>query len=212
MQEKDEDLSDDDGHPLLGHGAVPKPDKPILGHFCPFKYKSTSEFVPYVGGEPKPDWSGLVEGPTHPFPTRLRPQTVKAATIGFQHRQKGFEDRFTTGSNLDSFLLRVNDHLVRHGLDTIAYRQSSNDGSMKNVVSHYTAFEVDQVREDSLAIAAKWDSYSREDNECAFIFLRDSLSPAYFEELQASLDPTDTFADLFMLFIRTERNFNANRW
>jgi ABC-type enterochelin transport system substrate-binding protein len=85
--------------------------------------------VPAVGGKPKPDFTGLEarDPDLAVIAARHHPKDTAASTKAYDERIKGLTPSFSAGGNLKDFMESVDKHLVKHGLDTIAYIPDPSD-------------------------------------------------------------------------------------
>ena len=86
------------------------PTKPNLGGLLPF---GTDPAVPWVGGKPKSDWSGLDASVTSPLHSgQYRATSLGGSQKTHAYRTRGLEAKFKRNDNLRNFENRVWTHLV----------------------------------------------------------------------------------------------------
>ena len=107
-----------------------KPDKPILGDVA---RTGKNTWTAWVGGKPKPDWSGLEDGhPAFIAPTQYRHHSMSSEAKAQAYRVKGLEHKFTRDGDLARFQKEVSKHLIKHGMDTVAY--TTNPAKKEEVI------------------------------------------------------------------------------
>ena len=161
--------------PSTPHIETPKysPTKPIMGGIL-----KTSEETPWTGGVPKPDWSGLAAIPIGPKTAcQLRPESGKSAMYSYTERIKGLKEPLNDIMGIDGFKRAVSQHLVRYGLDTIAYLPDPHDPTKSvHIIDGSTRFTISSCQAAATAQAKNYDRYDRENDASAVEFLLASLS------------------------------------
>ena len=95
-----------------------KPKEPERGGLVQV---GTDTWIPWSGGKPTADWSGLENTNPAVQPNWYRPTTVSGLTKTQYYRTEGLEVKFTRDSDLISFQWQVMDKLEKYGMDTITY-------------------------------------------------------------------------------------------
>jgi hypothetical protein len=154
------------------------PKKPIMGGIVQVK---SDQYDAWTGGMPNHDWTGL----RHPTiaeeelmlaPNRFRPTSSTNATKLYKERRDGLGVKFSLKSSLQEFLLKVSEHLVNTGMDTIAYvLDPVEEKSMCNVVIDHPRFSVDIVKINITDQLSCYDTYDKVNDKDATYFFLDSL-------------------------------------
>lgn len=190
--------------PVVNNKSDPLLDKPKLGGL---KIMTNREgktiYEAFVGGKPKPDWSGLASPNPKPANANCYRSSGSDGSKLDGKMRKGLETKYSKGGKLNFFLLQVQTHLTMYGLDTVAYRTNLSK-ELSNVVEHHGSFVYDHVKTESRRIKSLWDTYTLADDDCARAFFLDSLSVDYQVSLAQHIKSYHTFADVFVLFIREE--------
>ena len=85
-------------------------------------------YVPWTGGEPKSDWSGLERpNPNYVEPKQHRPTSITSAAKSQHYRTQGIDPKFGRDKDLLTFERKVEKHLTDNGLDSIAYLPDPSD-------------------------------------------------------------------------------------
>ena len=149
------------------------PTKPIMGGVL-----KTAEETPWTGGIPKPDWSGLIVPPIGPKTAcQLRPESGKSAMFSYTERIKGLKEPLNNIMGIDEFKRSVSQHLVRYGMDTIAYLPDPHDPSKSvHIIDGSTRFTITSCQTAATTQAKKYDRYDHENDSSAVEFLLASLS------------------------------------
>ena len=157
----------------------------------------TDSWCAWTGSKPKIDWSCLdpsVSGQAI-TPTMYRGvghKDSKAYQMRIRGLQKKLDEKLSTP--LNSFTSAIFKYLKRHGLDTISYLPDpGNKSIMQSIVTHHTRYKLSDVITDSRALFNKYDKYDRANDEVAKLFLYASVSQSLYDQVEASIHPTDTF-------------------
>ena len=187
------------------------PTKPNLGGLLPF---GTDPAVPWVGGKPKSDWSGLDASVTSP----LHPGQYRATSLGgsqktHAYRTRGLEAKFKRNDNLRNFENRVWTHLVTNGLDTMSYLPDPiTNGAVATVVLDHTRYNVEVAFRERGKVEMLYDEYDKANDGEAVLFLYDSLDDELVGDLRLQSKETDTFAILWMRLIKIIRGISIERF
>ena len=95
--------------------------KPAVPKFGNVTEIAKDSWITWTGGKPNKDWTGLED----PTPKSVEPNQHRSTSISSQsksqcHGIKGLEYKFKKNSDSQTFQKDIKDHLVDHGLDTIA--------------------------------------------------------------------------------------------
>jgi hypothetical protein len=192
-------------------GTDVKTDKPKMGGLSQL---SKTDWSPWVGGKPKPDWSGLEGDPQSPTtPNQLRPISATASAKGYNIRKLGLATPFERKDNVHEFRRFVWDHFEDHGLDTITYLENLSDpGTMLSVVNDHSRFTVATAKQLSHAQAKLYDAYDKANDAAARKFLLASLSKELSSQIFERLDPNPTFPDVWLQFIKSIQSTSIERF
>ena len=158
---------------------VAKPPDPQMGK-CEETYKGSKKYYYVFGGKPEPDWSGL-QGNQNRSVSDLCYRTLDpvAGQKGTVIRTKGLSKEYESKASLTDFLSDVWEHLVKFGLDTIAYLPDPRDpNKVLNAVKQHAQFTGDMhlTEQHCNGILSKFDKWDRKNDTEAKDFLFDSLS------------------------------------
>ena len=142
-----------------------RPPKPQNGGLVQISHK---EFVPWTGGIPNRTWTGLdpKASTTHRFANQLRHLGSYAGTNELNRRQ-GLAKKFEKGDCLTTLTHQLTQHLLTHGMDTMAYVPSPVDGSteMVSIIDHHGLFDTPEALAVTLEpFRKKWDAYDEGNN------------------------------------------------
>ena len=170
-------------------------------------YKGSGVFNALVGGRPKPDWSGLDK--TQPYRaiqgSHYRPIDPIKRVKGAAYRTAGLEVKFSKGHSISKFQKDVWNHLVTHGLDTIAYLKDPFTSSiMINVVENHPRFC--HNHEKNAVILLKegkkhFDQWDKENDANARQFLINSLDDDILEAIKHQIQPEFSFTTVWLYLI-----------
>ena len=158
---------------------VAKPPDPQMGK-CEETYKGSKKYYYVFGGKPEPDWSGL-QGNQNRSVSDLCYRTLDpvAGQKGTVIRTKGLSKEYESKASLTDFLSDIWEHLVKFGLDTIAYLPDPRDpNKVLNAVKQHAQFTGDMhlTEQHCNDILSKFDKWDRKNDTEAKDFLFDSLS------------------------------------
>ena len=150
-----------------------KPVKPIMGGIVSAEYNTA-----WTGGVPKPDWSGLKVIVLQPAnPCQLRYPTGKTATTSYGYRIEGLSVQLSCIKGLNTFKRSVCQHMTKWGMDSIAYLPDPYDSKeVVHIVDGFPCFSLESCQTASKIQRKKYDSYDKENDAAAVMFLLLSLS------------------------------------
>ena len=168
----------------------------------------------FVGGKPLYDWSGLDPNiiPTT-TPNQFRGESHKEQK-SFYYRVKGLDTKIGAKDDLRETCRNVFDHLVTHGLDTISYLPDpANPTVMQSVAEKPNMFSKTYVTTKLPVYTALWDSFDRENDECATKFFLASLNDEMLRKVRDALATTTkpTFILTWMTFVEKIRVISVGR-
>ena len=168
----------------------------------------------FMGGKPLYDWSGL--DPTDisaMTPNKFRGEYHKSQK-SFYYRVKGLDTKITAKDDLRETCRNIFDHLVTHGMDTISYLPDpANPTKMESVVEKPNMFSKAYVVSELPYFTPLWDSYDKENDECATKFFLASLSEEMLRKVRDALATTTkpTFLLTWMTFVEKIRVISVGR-
>ena len=194
-----------------------KPADPKMGQWREAGMTGSNMWNCLVGGMPLADWSQL--SPVQPnkieFTTRFRPLNPILDVKGLTNRTKGLSAKFKKTDDLVVFQSKIWKHLVEHGLDTIAYLVDPSDiTEVLDVVNNHTRYVVDMEKTELLfdQFESEFDDVDRTNDTAATTFFLDSLDPSIADDLVEDSELTDTFARVWLKFIRSLCTNSLNRF
>ena len=126
--------------------ATFRPPTPKMGNV---QQISDTEVVPWTGGVPKVDWSGLTDASKLlPITPSMYRAIASKDAKSYQFRIRGLSKKLdsTLTTPLNTFISAFMKHMQLHGLDTITYLVDPGDSTkMCSVVTHYTRFKLSNV-------------------------------------------------------------------
>jgi hypothetical protein len=151
-------------------------DKPKFGFLARI---SPGKQVPTVGGKPKPDftWLEARDPDSAVIAARHRPKDTAASTKAYDARIKGLTPAFDAGGNLKDFMESVDKHLVKHGLDTIAYIPDPSDKTkILSAVTQYPLLNFKKADHVLMGRFSLYDGFAKCDDTEAVEFLLSSVN------------------------------------
>ena len=159
--------------PVASQGTINRPMTPVMGGIT---VASKDEYVGWMGGKPKANWSGL--DPTGVtilrVPTQIQPTYASSSAKAYLHRVTGLETKLAAnGANFLIFCNKVHDHLVDTGMEPISYLPDPHDPSMDMllVVHHYSHFNLEYAIVTWKSYKGLLDPYDQSNNQAAIKFL-----------------------------------------
>ena len=189
-----------------------KPDKPKFGDIVETE---SDRWVPWVGGAPAADWSGLSDvTPISITATRFRPTRISDSTKCMTYRTKGMETPFKRGDDLLVFSKKVKDHLESYGLDTVSYLPNPADPSqVVSVVENHNLFELkDGGKQGNTIKETHFDMYSHADDREAKKFLLNSVDKDLEVQLYQNCDDEDSFVTMWLNLVYLVRSVSMSRF
>ena len=184
-----------------------KPLKPTMGGL-------TAEDIPWTGGVPNWDWTGLQDPDAEPESQMLRSKSVKsepsrAKRIAGLYPEEAF--KFKKGKDLDHFLEDLKEAFVEDGMDTIGYRRDplapASEKKMVDVLTHYSRLNKFEVKkQDKDWFKKAMDIYDKSNDRSAKTFLLNSLHEDLRYKIKRKIKSEDiTFAKGLLIFIEEIR-------
>ena len=184
-----------------------KPLKPTMGGL-------TAEDIPWTGGVPNWDWTGLQDPDAEPESQMLRSKSVKsepsrAKRIAGLYPEEAF--KFKKGKDLDHFLEDLKEAFVEYGMDTIGYRRDplapASEKKMVDVLTHYSRLNKFEVKkQDKDWFKKAMDIYDKSNDRSAKTFLLNSLHEDLRYKIKRKIKSEDiTFAEGLLIFIEEIR-------
>ena len=143
-----------------------KPTSPMMGGL---HQVSSTEWCPWTGGVPKPDWSGLASSaPTAPTEAhQLRPLSPGSAQKSASFRETGLTTKCSRSTNLLEFIQEVSLHLKRTGMDTVSCLPDPDDPTkVLSVVTDSTRFALNPALETARDLRkTKFDTHDTNNDD-----------------------------------------------
>ena len=175
-----------------------RPSNPLMGS-TEETYVGSNLYYYSFGGVPCPDWTGIERKDPRfntdlcyrsPDPTKGQKQVISRTT--------GLIDLYKKGANLHDFEKDVYKHLVKHGLDTIAYIPDPRDNTkVVNVIKEHAKLtgNMSTATATCEAIEQKYDKWDHKNSTEAKEFLLNSISKELEKEFSPFYNPhKDSFA------------------
>jgi hypothetical protein len=175
---------------------------------------TTDTFYAWTGGKPHCSWTKLDSSASSKMisPNQLRVVGPKGIT-SYNLRSTGPGTKYKKGGDLESFVTTMEKHLVKHGMDSIAYRPDPrNPTEMINAVTNHARFNLSTVRPLSVELQKKFDSYDKQNDQCALDYFLDSLDTTLKTSIEKRQKKSDTFIDVWFIFLRNETPYSAERY
>lgn len=174
--------------------------------------------VAWTGGKPNCTWTGLEEpNPVNDNPKRGRTNDYRDSS-NYTERQAGLFTqeslKFKSGDNLDFFIKKLFNAFTFHGMDSICYRLDPSDSTKTTVVNVFTQYprlKQEQIKDQSEWVKARFDSYSKRNDEQARQFILNSVCSKLEFILEQKSSPGDTAVDLLLHLVEEERPVNFAR-
>lgn len=204
----------------VGAGGIPRapivpPVVPIMGGLLPPDYKGIS--VPYTGGTPNADWTGLVGVTTH-SPNCNRPKDSEGATKNWNlriapptHLLKKNDPDF----GIVRLAYQVGTHARQYGMDSIMYIPSRADptGPSVNLITAFEQVTIEHVITQSVNYRENlWDEYDLDNDAAMQIYLRECLDSSLMSVLALYIRPEDTAAVIWMRIVKSIHDTSVNRY
>lgn len=184
--------------------AVYKPNEPKMGGL---QQTGGTDYVPWVGGKPKHDWSDLASAPSIIHPTMLRPTSAGSSQKSQAYRVQGMTEKYGHGNDLLEFQAEVIRHFERYGMDTITYvedpaaKDPAKTPEMVSIVAHHTKYTMDSATTAVAGIETSYDEYDKANVEDAKLFIENSLTKELAKELNQVAKRATTFVEYWMYLI-----------
>jgi hypothetical protein len=118
---------------------------------------------------------------------RHRPKDTAASTKAYDVRVKGLTPAFDAGGNLKDFMESVDKHLVKHGLDTIAYIPDPSDKTkILSAVTQYPLLNPKKADHILVGRFSLYDGFAKCDDAEAVEFLLSSVDKSLKTHLEAT--------------------------
>jgi hypothetical protein len=156
-----------------------------------------TQLVPWCGGKPLSDWSGLDVPPDIVQPTNYRPADATGASKQRYYRTAALKTTFKKGDDLQQFQKKVMERLVYYGMDPIAYLPDPADNTkMISVVNEHAKYRVEEAKVLADNLKTHWDAYDKRNDGDAKEVIRASIS----DELNTVLDQVSEEDDSFAIY------------
>jgi hypothetical protein len=122
------------------------------------------------------------------------------------------ENKYQRHGDLSNFKVEVKEHFERYGMLPVTYRDdTANETDVASVLDAYSKFRLPPLRENSKKIFKHYDPYAKSDDVCGKLLLFASLEATLSAEVRKLTKPTDTFPDVWMIFIGKVTSTSSNR-
>ena len=170
--------------------------------------------MPWTGGIPNRTWTGLdpKASTTHRFANQLRHLGSYAGTNELNRRQ-GLAKKFEKGDCLTTLTHQLTQHLLTHGMDTMAYVPSPVDGSteMVSIIDHHGLFDTPEALAVTLEpFRKKWDAYDESNNSEATAFLLASISSDIHTVVFTLMTEDEPFPVTYLRVMQHNATHNEN--
>ena len=198
--------------PSASKTAVPTPTVPIMGGIA----YSGGYPVPWTGGKPKSDWSGLDSSNFDQKNPNLLRNSGEKSSYNYNARRNGLytdepTSKYKKGDDLDYFITKVRAALLDHGLDTICYRKDPVDlTTVIDTLEAYARLNNDVMSKQSSWFQQQFDSYDKKNDESAKLFLLNSLEDTLKKRIETKIQDSMTFVDVFFVFLKNQRHQNTD--
>ena len=189
--------------------------KPNVPQFGGIEEVGTDSWAAWTGGKPRADWTGLL----NPTPTSINPGQYRSNSIAGKaksqvYRVQGLETKFTKDSDLLTFQKEVMEHLVQHGLDTIAYVQDPVDAKkVVLVITDHARFTLSEgVEAGNEFVKKNYDVYDMENIRDARKFLLNSVDDHLKTQLYQNCKDEDSFVAYWFNLIHLVRSVSIDRF
>lgn len=179
--------------------------------------------VAWTGGRPALLWVGLVDTNPDIESDMYRPASLKSEGFARKKRTSAIEGvSLKTGAkpneeggDLLFFQEKLAEHLVKTGLDTIAYLPSPIDGTrMVNIVTNHSSFTVESATSAVVPQVLLYDSYDKGNNKEANLLLLACIHPSLERDVRRRIPEALTvpFPVLFMAVLREVTSIDHSRF
>jgi hypothetical protein len=179
-----------------------KPTKPIMGDLVKL---SKDEWVPWTGGKPNYDWTGLDLAEAlseNTSPNQLCEDYAAASQKCYNYCPTGLTVVFKKNDVLQVFAKNFWDHLLDTWMDTIPYLCDPEYSNCMTDVTHghsrFTVASTKKLNKDQVMLFNKYD---RTNDKAARTFLLASLETNLRNRVEEKLEDCDSFAVTGLTFI-----------
>ena len=173
------------------------------------------EFVVWVGGKPRADWKGLDDDAPKEYLRAFQVRTVSdkkysERVAGPAEENEKFNKK--TG-DFSRFQDNLQQHLIKHGMDTIAYLRNPLDSTkMLFIISEHPKYTLTKVKELMAEQIKLYDKYDRNNNISARDFLLNSLEKSFRRQVQDQSREVSSFPELFMVVVNIVTHDSPQHW
>jgi hypothetical protein len=196
---------------------MPKPLDPKMGVYVE-SVPGSCDWHIVCGGKPLSDWSGL-----DPSASKPKKTVFQSCPFRSDFQQKNHIHRTTAGlkvphkrgMSLSNLRLDVWKHLLKHGLDTIAYLPSpSAPDEMFSIVEDHPKFAVNLEKSMASAntISKEYDWLDDQNSEAAKEFLMASLDKSLQRTLEKNESVDESFAMLWIHVMKTLSSISSKHF
>ena len=168
-----------------------KPTSPLMGT-VEETYAGSGYYYLCFGGVPKPDWSGIATKDKETISDLCyRSLDPLKGQKSVKTRTEGLATKLALEQNLKEFQEKVWEHLVKYGLDTIAYLPDPRDQTkVINVVEEHAKFigNLEESLKSCNDFRSLFDSWDHKHDNEAKLFLIESLDPQLYKSFKPFYD------------------------
>ena len=200
--------------------GVSAPRNPIMGIYEE-SYEGSGDWTVRSGGKPLKDWSGLdpnayKNNPKNP--RQLRQVSPSLEQKSYNKRIQGLDIKYKEGDNLNDFRFNIDDHMVKHGLDTVAWvpelSENAEGSEVRNVVTDPAKFTVNYAKaiEVAKATAMKYDDFDKNNSEASIEFLENSIDISLKRRLNLVRQRNDSFTVVWLRLMHLLANYSSDHY
>ena len=194
---------------------VRAPQVPKKPKFGGIREIAVDTWAAWTGGKPKSDWSELEDpDPKQIVATQYRPTSISSQLKSRPYRIAGLANKFSRGSNLQTFEKKIMKHLEAFGMDTNTYLQSpTNKAEVVSVIESHSLFTLKEGTKLGNSIKEKYfDEHSLENDHDAKEFLYASVDEKLEKQLYENCDKDISFVGLWLNLIYLVRSVSIDRF
>ena len=173
---------------------------------CEETYQGSNSYYMVFGGKPRSDWSGIEDLNSRSMSDlcfrSLDPVAGQKSTF---YRTKPLSTKFEPKHNLTDFQSKIWSHLVKYGLDTIAYLPDPRDSKqVLCTVEKHAQFTGDMSLVEKMGIffQQRFDTWDKKNDSEAKEFLIESLSETLKKDFKPFYDrDKDIFSIVWLKLI-----------
>ena len=207
--------------PAAAAKSVPTPAATELTVFMPTKPKFggnkevyKDSFVPWKGGEPQGDWSGLANLTVEVELNQYRPTSATSAGKAQRSQPLGLTPPFEKSYGLQLLKMNVNQHMNKFGLFSLKYLlHPNNDTKVVNVINNHGLFDKKKGVANGNKMSTKlYDCYERASQRDGIMFLTNLIIPMLKLKLLQTCHDSVSFIAYWFTLIHIVRSTSVERF